>query len=200
VPKDTDDNNADFVFVDTSATNVGAPNSLGAPSFENLASPTQQNNNFAATPMAPCIATASAPNRVRDLTPDADNQSTFGTLAIRRVITNNTVNDVTRLRFRVIDITTTPVPQGVADLRVRTSPSATEDDPCQPGGLLDVVGLTLETPPSQPIGGGLNSTLSAGTITLDTPLPPNSSITVNFLLGVQQTGRFRFFVNVEALP
>jgi len=200
VPKDTDDNNADFVFVDTSATNVGAPNSLGAPSFENLASPTQQNNNFAATPMAPCIAASSAPNRVRDLTPDTDNQSTFGTLAIRRVITNTTVNDVPRLRFRVIDITTTPVPQGVADLRVRTSPSATEDDPCQPGGLIDVVGLTLETPPSQPIGGGLNSTLSAGTITLDTPLPPNSSITVNFLLGVQQTGRFRFFVNIEALP
>jgi len=200
VPKDTDNNAADFIFVDTSATNVGAAGALGAPGPENLSSPTQQNNNFTATLMAPCIAASTAPNRVRDLTPDPENQSTFGTLSIRRVITNTTVNDVTRLRFRVIDITTTPVPEGVADLRVRTSSSSTEVDPCQVGGLIDVAGLTLETPPSQPIGGGFNSTLSAGTISLDTPLPPNSSITVSFLLGVQQTGRFRFFVNVEALP
>ena len=200
VPKDTDDNAADFIFVDTSATNVGAGGALGAPGAEDLASPTQQNSNFSATPMAPCIAASSAPNRVRDLTPDSENQSTFGTLSIRRVITNTTVNDVTRLRFRVFDITTTPVPEGVADLRVRTSSPSTEADPCQPGGLIDVAGLTLETPPSQPLGGGFNSTLSAGTISLDIPLPPNSSITVNFLLGVQQTGRFRFFVNIEALP
>jgi len=32
------------------------------------------------------------------------------------------------------------------------------------------------------------------------PLQPDSSIAVSFLLGVQQTGRFRFFVNIEALP
>lgn len=200
VPKDTDDNAADFIFVDTTATNVGAGAALGAPGPENISSPTQQNNNLTATLMAPCIAASATPNRVRDLTSDPGNQSTFGTLSIRRVITNNTVNDVTRLRFRIIDITTTPAPEGVADLRVLTSSPSTETDPCQPDGTIDVAGLTLETPPSQPIGGGFNSTLSAGTINLETPLPPNSSITVNFLLGVQQTGRFRFFVNVEALP
>lgn len=199
VPKDTDDNAADFIFVDTSAAKAGAPTLLGAPGPENLVSPTQQNNNLTGTLMAPCIAASSAPNRVRDLTPDPENHSTFGTLSIRRVITNNTVNDVTRLRFRVIDITTTPAPEGVADLRVRTSSSSTEVDRCQLGAFIDLLGLTLEAP-TQPLGGGFNSTLSADTINLETPLPPNSSITVNFLLGVQQTGRFRFFVNVEALP
>ena len=199
-PKDTDNNAADFLFVDTSASNVGAGAALGAPGLENLSSPTQQNNNFAATLMAPCFGASSAPNRVRDLTPDSENQSTFGTLSIRRVITNTTVNDVTRLRFRIIDITTAPAPPGFADLRVRSSSPSTQSDPCQPDNLLDVAGLTLETPPSQPIGGGFNSTLAAGTISLDAPLAPSSSITVEFLLGVQQTGRFRFFVNVEALP
>ena len=200
LPQDTGDNAADFVFVDTSATDVGAGAKLGAPGAENLGSPIQQNDNFPATLMAPCIAASSAPNRVRDLTSDPQNLSTFGTMSIRRVITNNTANDVTRLRFRIIDITTSPAPVGFADLRVLTSSGSTEDDPCQPGEVISIAGLTLETPPSQPLGGGFNSTLAAGTIAFDAPLPANSSITVNFLLGVQQTGRFRFFVNVEALP
>ncbi|HJT65584.1 MAG TPA: lamin tail domain-containing protein [Pyrinomonadaceae bacterium] len=200
LPKDTGNNAADFVFVDTTATNAGAGSLLGAPGAENLASPIQQNANFPATLMAPCLAASTAPNRVRDLTSDPENQATFGTMSIRRVFTNNTANDVTRLRFRIIDMTTSPVPAGVADLRVLTSPGSTENDPCQPGELIEVAGLTLETPPAQPLGGGFNSTLSAGTIALDTPLAPNSSITVNFLLGVQQTGAFKFFVNVEALP
>lgn len=196
LPKDTGDNAADFLYVDTTATN----GMLGAPGAENLTSPTQQNDNFPTTLMAPCIAASNAPNRVRDFTSDPENQSTFGTLSIRRVVTNNTANDVTRLRFRIIDITTSPAPVGFADLRVLTSSGSTEDDPCNPGELIDIAGLTLETPPSQPLGGGFNSTLSAGTITLESPLAANSSITVNFLLGVQQTGRFRFFVNIEALP
>lgn len=200
LPKDTGNNAADFLFVDTTSTNAGAGSLLGAPGAENLAAPTQQNDNFPATLMAPCLSASTAPNRVRNLTSDPENQATFGTMSIRRVFTNNTANDITRLRFRIIDITTSPAAAGVADLRVLTSSSSTEDDPCQPGELIEVAGLTLETPPAQPLGGGFNSTLSAGTITLDTPLPANSSITVNFLLGVQQTGAFKFFVNVEALP
>ena len=60
--------------------------------------------------------------------------------------------------------------------------------------------LTLEQPPSQANGGGLNSSLSAGAITLAAPLAPGASINVEFLLGIQQAGAFRFFVNVEALP
>lgn len=198
-PKDTNNNAADFLLVDTLGTS-SAGSTLGAPGPENLSSATQQNNNLPATLMAPCIAASSSPNRIRDLASNPENHSTFGTLSLRRTIVNNTVNDVTRLRFRIIDITTTPAPEGIADLRVLSSSSSTEVDRCQLGGLIDVIGLTLETPPSQPIGGGFNSTLSAGTVTLDTPLPPNSSITVNFFLGVQQTGRFRFFVNIEALP
>jgi hypothetical protein len=63
-----------------------------------------------------------------------------------------------------------------------------------------VLGTTLETPPAQPLGGALNSTMSAGTITLGTPLANGASINLQFLLGVQQTGSFKFFFNIEALP
>ena len=48
-------------------------------------------------------------------------------------------------------------------------------------------------------GGGLNSSLSSGTVTLQTPLPDGESIDVRFLLGIQQTGSFKFFINIEAL-
>jgi hypothetical protein len=66
--------------------------------------------------------------------------------------------------------------------------------------VVTVFGTTLEQPPTQPSGGGLNSTLSAGTITLGTPLAPGQSINLQFLLGVQHSGNFKFFFNVEALP
>jgi hypothetical protein len=42
--------------------------------------------------------------------------------------------------------------------------------------------------------------MSADTVTLTNPLPPGTSINVRFLLGIQQTGSFRFIVNIEALP
>jgi hypothetical protein len=63
-----------------------------------------------------------------------------------------------------------------------------------------VEGTTLEQPPSQPNGGAFNSTYSGGTITLGTPLAPGASVNLRFLLGIQQTGSFRFFMNLEALP
>ena len=66
--------------------------------------------------------------------------------------------------------------------------------------MISVIGSTLETPPAQPNGGGQNSTLSAGTVTLATPLAAGASINMRFLMGVQQNGGFRFFINVEALP
>jgi hypothetical protein len=56
----------------------------------------------------------------------------------------------------------------------------------------------LETPPAQPNGGGYNSSLS---VTLPGPgLANNASIDVNFALGVVQSGTFRFYIIIEALP
>jgi hypothetical protein len=61
-----------------------------------------------------------------------------------------------------------------------------------------VFGTTVEEPPTQSIGGALNSTM--GTITLPKPLPPGASANLQFLLDVRQTGSFKFFFNIEALP
>ena len=64
-------------------------------------------------------------------------------------------------------------------------------------------GTTLEQAAgfeAQPNGGGFNSSLSVGTITLGTPLANNASIDLRLLFGVQQRGTFRVFLIVEALP
>jgi hypothetical protein len=79
-------------------------------------------------------------------------------------------------------------------------------EPCGSGtSNVTVQGTTLEGLPSppapnQPNGGGFNSSMSAGTITLATPLANGGTIDVRFLLGIQQTGSFKFYVNIEALP
>ena len=208
--KDTNNNAADFVFVDTNGTSAGAGQRLGAPGPENLSSPIERNASFAVNLLDVCAAATSPPNRVRDFTSDPPNNSTFGTLDIRRTVVNNTGGNVTRLRFRVIDLTTFPAPSGIADLRPRTSTAVVvtvDRPPCGSGtSNVTVNGTTLEQWPtgpstqSQPNGGGFNSSMSAGTVTLATPIANGASIDVRFLLGIQQTGSFKFFINVEALP
>jgi len=196
-PKDTNNNASDFLFVDTNGTSAGAGQRLGAPGPENLSSPVGS-DSLVATLLDPAFGQTVAPNRVRDFTNINPQNSVIGTLAIRRKFTNVTGTNVTRLRFRIIDVTTFPSPAGTADLRAITSTPFVQS--VTGVGNVTVQGLTLELPSSQINGGGFNSTLSAGTVTVGTPIVPGGSIYVNFLLGVQQTGSFRFFVVVEALP
>jgi hypothetical protein len=211
-PKDTNNNAFDFYFVDTNGTSAGAGQRLGAPGPENLASPIQRNASFSAVMLDATLGSSTAPNRVRDFTSDPANNSTFGTLDIRRRFVNNTGGAVTRLRYRVIDITTFPAPSGIADMRPRTSTlvvvsgindaatclasNGVATTPC----TVNVQGTTLEQPPSQPNGGGFNSSMSSGTVTLGTPLANGSSINVRFLMGLQQTGNYKLYLNIEALP
>src|SRR5688572_31675830 len=108
------------------------------------------------------------------------------------------------MRFRVIDLTTFPAPSGIADLRPRTSTSVVvtvDRAPCGSGtSNVTVQGTTLEQPPTQALGGGWDSTLSAGTVTLATPLANGASLDVRFLLGIEKTGNFKLYMNIEALP
>ncbi len=203
-PKDTDNNAVDFVFVDTNGTSAGAGQRLGAPGPENLSAPIQRVASFQLDSLDPCVGSASPPNRVRDFTSDPANNSTFGTLDIRKTVTNFTGGNVTRLRWRIIDITTFPAPSGIADLRPRTSNAVVvtvDRAPCGSGtSNVTVQGTTLEQPPSQPNGGGFNSSYSSGTVTLATPLANGATLDLRFLLGIQQTGSFKFYVTVDALP
>ena len=156
------------------------------------------------------VSSAAVPNRMRDFTTGAN--ATFGHLMIRRRVVNNTGGNVTRLRFRIVEVTTFPSPGGgVADLRPITSvnvsvggvndaATCTAASAGPPPCTVTVKGTTLETPPAQPNGGGVNSTFGDGTITLGTPLANGASANVQFVLGIQTTGTFRFLIIVEALP
>ncbi|MCA1618925.1 MAG: hypothetical protein LC795_06355 [Acidobacteria bacterium] len=128
-PRDTGDNAADFMLI---GTNGGVPGiqtipHLGAPGPENLNSPPQRNSGFTTGLLDPAVGASQPPNRSRDFTSDPANNSDFGTLLIRRTLTNNTGLPVSRLRFRVIIITTLGSPASecggalCADLRARDS-------------------------------------------------------------------------------
>jgi predicted extracellular nuclease len=227
-PKDTNDNAADFLYVNTDATDEGAGGRLGAPGPQNLSSPTQRNQIIKASLIDPScsgVGTAvasTAPgaspdgtpvigcqNTARDPTPLLVTQpqtSAAGTFYIRRRFRNNTGQNVTRLRFRVVDTTATPQ-AGTADLRLLTSGAVTYVVGTDPNPVT-VQGLTLEEPPAQGLGGGFNSSvqcctdapgvIGARTISLAQPLAPNGTIDLQFRFGVMAPGAYRFFVNVEA--
>lgn len=221
-PQDTDNNRDDFIFVDTNGTPQspeGTQQRLGVPGPENSTSPINRSAVIPASLVFPCAGAQSPPNQQRDFTQDTANESFFGTLEIRRKFTNKTGASITRLRFRVVDITVFPsgqfaLPTGTtcgdpgtscaADLRPRSSLLVTVANPAEcGGGTVNIQGTTLEEAAGsegQPNSGGYNSTLSAGTVTLGTPLANAASINLRFLLGVQQKGVYRFFIVVEALP
>ncbi|KQM78424.1 hypothetical protein ASE76_17380 [Xylophilus sp. Leaf220] len=203
VPLDTNNNSADFVFVDTNGTSAGAGQRLGAPGPSNLAGPVGGTVITNAV-FDNCAATTAGPNTVYDGTSVPAQNSTFGTIDIRRTFTNTSGLPLTSLRFRVVDITTFPAPSGVADLRPRTSTNlavTVDRTPCgATTSSVTVAGTTLDQPPSQPNGGGFNSTLSVPAVSPGTPLAAGASIDVRFLLGIQQTGSSRFAVLAEGLP
>jgi hypothetical protein len=198
-PQDTNDNASDFMLVSTTpAVAVGSTSSpaLGAPGPENLGSAVSRGANLKSILFDPAAAVAAGYNRERDTTANvcnggtAPSNCTTGTLTIRRTFVNNTGGMVARLRFRVIDITTAPWPGGgTADVRLLSSPPVTVNGK-------NVAQMDVEAP-TQPGGGGYNTTVVA-------TLPgggvaPGNSVNVQFVLGVQQTGSFRFFVIIEPL-
>jgi hypothetical protein len=209
--QNTHDNAADFIEVSTDPTTSVGDNPapvLGAPGPQNTSSPVNLNDLFGVGLTSPTADKDASPNRERD--PSPDSCSPLGTLLLRRSFTNNTGAFVTRLRFRVIDDTTVNSPDeslgGLqAILHVRSSSGETLTG--VPGrGNVQVFGLQDEQEfmENETQCGGLNNSLSVSdgegdAFTLDNPLAPGATVDVVFLLGVQQGGHFRFFVNIEAL-
>lgn len=215
-PKDTGDNAADFLFVSPDGADDGAGRRLGAPGPENLSSPrATPAPEVAGDLFAPCLDRSQAPNRERFFDPYTDTLTPtttydLGTLAIRRRLVNHTGRPLTRLRFRVITLTTFPSTT-TTDLRLLTAPDQIISDPCT-GALREVKGMKLEqgTAVAQPNGGGFNSTVSVDSVTPMNPLPAfddpatpqqENALDVQYLLGVTGVENgFRFFGVVEALP
>jgi uncharacterized delta-60 repeat protein len=211
-PQDTNNNAADFRIVSTDGTVGGTAATLGSPAPENRSSSIIRSNAQLTASLvdplcggygsynAPNNASAGCQNRVLDATPEPSVGAT-GSLYIRRSFTNNTGVPITRLRFRIVDITTFPAPAGTADLRALTSTDATANVNNGTGTTaLTIKGTTLETPPAQTNGGGFNSALAAGYVTLDAPLAPGATTNVQFKLARVQGGQFRFFIFAESLP
>jgi len=202
--RDSNNNAADFVFVDSNGTNAGAGQRLGAPGPENLNGPRRTGTALANQLLDTCRSAVAPPNVVEDFTQDPANNSTFGTYDVRQTFTNNTGAPITRLRFRIVDLRTFPAPSGFADLRPRTSTAVmvtVDRPPCGSGtSNITVQGTTLEQPAPQPNGGGFNSVLSVATVTPANPLAAGASIDVRFLFGKQQTGNALIGFVPETLP
>lgn len=205
LPQDTNNNAADFTLVSPGGSVGATLTQIGAPGPENLASAINRTTTIPVTLFDLSAAATASPNRVRDLTDIGVNKD-FGTLTLRRRFTNDTGQTLTRLRFRVISITTLNSPGYVlggsqADVRLLDSGNVTIT-------ALTVNGTQVELPPLQPKGGGLFTTADvllpetgltsrvAGTC----PVASQCTLDVQFKLGVVQPGTFRFFVNIEALP
>ena len=219
-PQDSDNNAADFLYGDVGATDLGVSRRLGVPGPENLSAPVTGilDPGLVISRLDTTVSEDAAPNRVRNTTPGSLQNSTFGTVTFRRRLTNNLGQPITRLRFRIVDITTLPsIGSGcnvepapticAADLRALSALNSVVsiNDPNVCGGgatpcNVAVQGTTLEGPPIQAFGGGFNSSWSADNVTAATPLFNGSSINLQFLTGLQQTGVDRLYVLVEALP
>ena len=157
VTQDTNDNAADFLFVDTNGTSAGAGQRLGAPGPENMSAPRTSEQTSVIR-----YSIRRKPKLIRQMCSrfhsDPANNSTFGTLSIRRKFTNNTGGNITRLRFRIIDLTTFPSP--IRYFRSETTHVRHDRRSTDRRRQHNVAGTTLEQPPSQPNGGGFNSSMS----------------------------------------
>ncbi|MEY2550640.1 MAG: hypothetical protein QOG12_784 [Verrucomicrobiota bacterium] len=202
-PQDTQANENDFVLVDPAAETLGAQPILGAAGPEDLQSPIHSvGDNLSVALLDPGAGDLGAPNVVYNSASDPANNSPSGTITIRRRFANHTGRPLTRLRFRLADITTAGSPgasPSQADLRARTSPGP-EVISLIGGGTITVQPATLETPPPQSRGGGLGSSLAAGSITLATPLPDGAEVPLSFLFGIAKEGFYHFTLLAEALP
>jgi hypothetical protein len=206
-PQDSGNNAADFLLISTDAGAYGrtgavgdpvnGPSILGAPGPEGLTSPVPR--SIMSALVDPAVSSANAPNRAR-CGPCTGPNAAYGTMTIRRKFTNQTGQTITRLRFRVIDITTLNSPgyaPGGSQSDLRELDSIDTTVTLSDGTSVPVKGTTLEGP-SQAKGGGLSTSLLVSLP--GSGLPTGQNVNVQFVLGVQQGGGFRFLVLTEAIP
>jgi hypothetical protein len=195
IPKDTNNNAADYLFVDTNGTSAGAGQRLGAPSPLGLASPYGARSlTLDIQPIDPSVLSDAAPNVLVDAVSDAAHNATAGHIYIRRYVRNATDSSITALQFEISDISTFPSPGGTADLRPMDAADASV---ATAAGAVSVIGAKLTQPPTQVNGGGFGSVLR---IPLAQPLAPGARVAVQFAIGQQQLGAWRLCANAEGLP
>jgi hypothetical protein len=197
-PLYTGHNASDFTVVAPEANPFGSTSPLGtdsagltvfegAPGPHDLASQVLENPNFTVSLLSGSNPNA-APNEAFNKTEISSTNATKGTLYVRRTITYHGLCKVGNLRLRVSTITTdsNPASSGKAIVRVLGNPNTTEEGfTFAPSVLGSTDGVD---------GGGLNSSLS---LPSGAQLANGQSVNVAIKLGVQQTGGYQFFFNVE---
>lgn len=186
-PSDTGDNRADFTLVATTPSLlVSGTATLGAPGPENKTSLVSRNSGFTVT-VPPGVASSLRSNTTVT-------NGSLGTLSLRRRFTNNTGQSLSKLRFRVVQVTTYNSKQvfsNQAEMRLL-------DAQLTGLGATGLLATTVETPPTQTSGGGFNTgLLVSGSMTLAQPLAAGQSVDVEFLLGVMKSGSYQFVLVVE---
>ncbi len=186
-PIDANNNKTDFVLVAPSVVAInGVTPLLGLPGPQSGTSPMVNNGGMPVTLLKPSVNVNVAPNTA---VMTENGVGTTRSLYLRRTITNNSGASVKKLRFRIVEMSTGGV--GIANLRAQTSVDIVIEGQT-------VKGLLLENAATQPNGGGVNSTLCEGTITLAQPLAAGAKVNVQFRLGIVSGGSYRFIANVEA--
>ncbi len=213
VPLDNNNNSGDFIFVSTtgaafaSVTGDGTAttldSTLGSPS-PNSTTGYVQTGSVAMSLLDTSVANSVAPNRVRLNAVDSGVTGApdrFGTLRLRRTLTNNGGTTYTRVRFHVVTITTYSAgglggysDLNQADVRLLTSPD--ETGIATSTGAKNVIGTSVQAPATGTVGGGLN----ANTVVLNQALTPGSSANYSFELGVARKGNFLVGFTIELLP
>jgi hypothetical protein len=195
-PLYTGHNASDFTLVAPEATNpltenspLGTGSALtafeGAPGPHDLGSSVIENPNFSVSLLSGTNAGAAPNTEVK--TESASPHATKA-LYLRRTITYHGLCKVGDLRLRVATITSdsNPAPSpGQAILRALGNPNTTE-------GAFTFAPSTLGSTDG-PDGGGLNSSLSLP----GAELASGQSVNVAVKLGVQRSGNYQFFFNVE---
>lgn len=196
VPVDTGQNENDFQLVEVNGASLnGRAAALGAPGPEDTTSPIDRTASFGNSLIDTTTPQSSPPNRVRI------GSGNTGTMEIRRRFTNNTGQPVTRLRFRVVEITTLNNPSGAPSPQADIRPTNSSPASFTSGsfGAVTALATTIETPPVPGAsGGGLNTSLTVaipgGT------LNNGASIDLNFTANVVTAGNFRYFIIIQAIP
>lgn len=195
--QDTNNNAADFVLVSPTGANFnGVQSTPGAPGPQNLNSPI----SLILPIIRPTLNTTSAiRNRSRPGKLTTVDKIGQGIVVLRFTYTNTTGSPVATLRFRIVELVTqgATASQLPADVRVLSSEDVTLIINNQ---QVTARGLTLEQPPDQPSGGGLNSSLRVDAISASTPLTPGATLTGAVRLNVVRGGRVRISLVPETSP
>lgn len=228
---DTGDNSADFVFASTTSGTFGAAvtSVLGSPGPQNASSPIVRNGSIAATRLDTGVAATASPNLestgpATGAAPGYNLPANCGGaapvlgvhngfsyckyLTFRSTYTNNTGSTVTKLRFRIVNMTTLNSPNTTAACQVSGYPQADlrfADSPFEPavvispgggGGTMPSEAVTIDLS-----GAGFSGGMySSGTATAVVSLPDTQSVNISLRAAVYSGGCYNFFVNVEAIP